>query len=260
MTSEDERQDEAAKPRGAQGDPCEDPTQSMSSPERSPASGNSSGISDASDTTTWGGAPPPVVPADEGEIIVSSSRAEPESDSDDTEVLVAASATESPPSAPIAPSSSLRPMLLERIEPSLGRGERMRLDATHWRVSLGRAEESDIRLYTASASRDHAIIAGSENGDWLLTPAKDRSVRIDGDLIAEPIVLEIGMNIILGQDHLRCVTEGLDRDSMAASTLVGGGKKSSALHLACLGKVGLAAGAFILIGFVAWVFSTLTSN
>ena len=117
-----------------------------------------------------------------------------------------------------APSSSLHPMLLERIEPSLGRGERLRLDAAHWRVSLGRAEESDIRLYTASASREHATIAGNERGEWVLTLASGKSVLIDGEITTEPIVLEVGMNIILGQDHLRCVTEGLARREMAAQT------------------------------------------
>jgi hypothetical protein len=117
-----------------------------------------------------------------------------------------------------APSSSLHPMLLERIEPSLGRGERLRLDAAHWRVSLGRAEESDIRLYTASASREHATIAGNERGEWVLTLASGKSVLIDGEITTEPIELEVGMNIILGQDHLRCVTEGLARGEMAAQT------------------------------------------
>ena len=119
---------------------------------------------------------------------------------------------------PLAPRSSLHPMLLERIEPSLGRGERLRLDASHWKLSLGRAEESDIRLYTASASREHAVIAGNQAGEWVLTLAAGKSVLIDGELTTQPVVLEVGMNIILGQDHLRCVTEGLARGEMAAQT------------------------------------------
>ena len=118
----------------------------------------------------------------------------------------------------IPPSSALHPMLLERIEPSLGRGERLRLDAAHWRVQLGRADENDVRLYTASASRFHAEIAGNEAGEWVLTPEPGRSVKVDGDPVSEPIVLEVGMNLIMGGDHLRCVTEGLARDDMAART------------------------------------------
>lgn len=122
----------------------------------------------------------------------------------------------------IPPSSSLHPMLLERVEPSLGRGERLRLDAAHWHVRLGRAEQNDVRLYTASASREHAEIRGNQNGDWVLQPAAGKSVLVDGDAITEPIVLEVGMNLVMGGDHLRCVTEGLGRGEMAAPTAADG--------------------------------------
>ena len=146
----------------------------------------------------------------------------PEADAEDTETIVALAPQEREPSARLAPSSSLLPMLLERIEPSLGRGERLRLDASHWKLSLGRAEESDIRLYTASASREHAVIAGNEAGEWVLTLAAGRSVLIDGEITTEPVVLEVGMNIILGHDHLRCVTEGLAPREMTAQTAADG--------------------------------------
>ena len=125
---------------------------------------------------------------------------------------------ESDPKGAIAPSAALHPMLLERIEPSLGRGERLRLDAAHWHVTIGRAEHNDLRLYTASASREHAVIAGNEAGEWVLTPAEGRSVSIDGDPTEEPVELEVGMNLVFGGDQLRCVTEGLEREEMAAPT------------------------------------------
>jgi hypothetical protein len=85
-------------------------------------------------------------------------------------------------------------------------------------MSLGRAEHSDLRLYTASASREHASITGDEAGNWVLTPAEGKSVSIDGDVVSQPIVLEVGMNIVLGGDHLRCVTEGLEPGQMNART------------------------------------------
>jgi pSer/pThr/pTyr-binding forkhead associated (FHA) protein len=96
----------------------------------------------------------------------------------------------------------------------------LRLDASRPKVSLGRAEENDVRLYTASASREHAVIAGSEEGDWVLTLSAGKSVLIDGEMTTEPVVLEVGMNVVLGQDHLRCVTEGLGPREMAAQTAV----------------------------------------
>lgn len=107
----------------------------------------------------------------------------------------------------IAPSASLPPMLLERIEPSLGRGEQLRLDAAQGQVHIGRAERNDLRLYTASASREHAMIAGSTEGSWILTPTEGKSVSVDGYPTEEPVELEVGMNLVFGGDHLRCVAD-----------------------------------------------------
>ena len=106
--------------------------------------------------------------------------------------------------------SSLQPIMLERIEPSLGRGERLLLDASKRKLSVGRAEANDLRLYTASASREHAVIVGNDDGEWVLTPSAGKSVLIDGEITTEPVVLEVGLNIILGQDHLRCVAADPD--------------------------------------------------
>lgn len=122
----------------------------------------------------------------------------------------------STPNVAAVSSPALRPISLERIEPSLGRGERFRLDASCSKMSLGRGEKCDIRLYTTSASRDHAVISGDETGDWILTPSAGKSVSIDGgEPTTQPVVLDIGMNIILGQDHLRIVAEGLVRRDTA---------------------------------------------
>jgi hypothetical protein len=112
--------------------------------------------------------------------------------------------------------SSLQPMMLERIEPSFGRGERLCLDAPDRKLSVGRAEASDVRLYTASASREHAVISGNEAGEWILTPSAGKSVLVDGEITTEPVLLEVGLNIILGQDHLRCVAGDLARGGMSA--------------------------------------------
>lgn len=154
----------------------------------------------------------------------------------------------------IAPSASLPPMLLERIEPSLGRGERIRLDAAHWRVRIGRAEHNDLRLYTASASRDHAEIVGNESGDWVLTPESGRQVAIDGYGTDDPVVLEVGMNLVFGGDHLRCVTEALGRDNMAAATVAEGfgettGRKGGALSWWIIGAI-----AIVGLGLIAWAW------
>lgn len=121
----------------------------------------------------------------------------------------------------IAPSAALPSLILERIEPSLGRGERLRLDAARWPVRIGRAERNDLRLYTASASREHAVITGSPEGSWILTPAEGKPVSIDGDPTEEPVELEAGMNLVFGGDHLRCLADVPLRDASTAAAGAG---------------------------------------
>ena len=167
--------------------------------------------------------PPPAAMSPSASDVSSTTPVLPEVDSlSEAATVVGAAAADGPSRGAIAPSSSLHPMLLERVEPSLGRGERIRLDASHWRIRLGRADNNDVRLYTASASREHAVIAGNEAGEWVVTPAPGKSVKIDGELCAYPVVLEVGMNLVMGTDHLRCVTEGLDGPEMTAQTAAEG--------------------------------------
>ena len=127
-----------------------------------------------------------------------------------------------------APTVALRPLWLERIEPSLGRGERIRLDGDTRRVRIGRAEHNEIRLYTASASRDHAVIAGNARGEWVLMPVEGKSFSVDRDPCEEPVELEAGMNLVFGGDQLRCVSEARVASSPGASAEAGGrsGRKS----------------------------------
>ncbi len=134
----------------------------------------------------------------------------------------------------------------------------MRLDASHWRVRLGRAESNDIRLYTASASREHAEIAGNATGEWILTPGDGKTVLIDGDPITDPIVLEVGMNLVMGGDQLRCVTEGLERAQMSAQTSADGLKekrKSGLSRIAALGFSWWLIAAVALVGVGLIVFA-----
>ena len=246
--SEDKTGSKARDPGEAEGaDPFDDRTPPLASAEDGDH-----------DTTTWVGSAGPPILIDEP--------TEPELLDEAPTVVASVEAACEPELEPstdtrgtIPPSSALHPMLLERIEPSLGRGERLRLDAAHWQVQLGRADENDVRLYTASASRVHAEIAGNEAGEWVLTPGPGKSVKVDGDPVSEPIILEVGMNLIMGGDHLRCVTEGLARNDMAARTT------SDAFEQAALpsGPLGIAwswwlIGGLALVGVVPIGFAWFT--
>jgi len=213
-------------PQGSANDPLEERTQPMDVdgvlPSEDPRA--------AADTTTLGvPIPPPIVLDDDG----SASPVDADSPS--------SPGTRTDAAGP-ASGSSLHPMLLERIEPSIGRGERLRLDATRSRVRLGRAEENDIRLYTASASREHATIAADGHGQWQLTPGPGKSVAIDGEETSEAVLLELGMNVVLGQDHLRCVSEGLASGEMAASTAADGLGNADASLVEALRRLAVRAG------------------
>jgi hypothetical protein len=171
------------------------------------------------------------------------------------EATMASVEAEATSRATIPPSSALHPMLLERVEPSLGRGERLRLDAAHWHVRIGRAEHNEIRLYTASASRDQAEIRGNERGEWILTPAEGKTLLVDGDVVDAPIELEVGMNLVMGGDHLRCVTEGLDRSEMTAQTAAEGLADGEPGRAGGLGWMGWATVAIAGLGIAMLVYA-----
>jgi len=111
-----------------------------------------------------------------------------------------AAATRVMQSSRVAPA----PVWLERIEPATARGERLRLEARPARVLVGRAETSAVRLYSATASREHAEIGVDEAGTWWIVPRGGREIRIDGDATCESVPLEEGMNLGFGADRLRC--------------------------------------------------------
>jgi pSer/pThr/pTyr-binding forkhead associated (FHA) protein len=96
-------------------------------------------------------------------------------------------------------------LLLERIQPTLGRGDRIPLVASRMPLRVGRAEENEIRLLTASASRRHATIELDGAGRWVIVPVEGRVLRVDGDEVAGAVVLEPGLNLVMGGDHLRCI-------------------------------------------------------
>mgnify|MGYP001029125680 CR=1 FL=1 len=90
--------------------------------------------------------------------------------------------------------------------------------------------------------------------------SQGRSVKADGDPISEPIVLKFGMNLIMGGDHLRCVTEEFARDDLAARTTSDAfeeaglriGRHEIAWSWWLIGGIALVGAA--LIGF-EWLFS-----
>lgn len=96
------------------------------------------------------------------------------------------------------------PLMLVRIEPPSGRREQIVLDRLNTPAAVGRAEASAVRLLTASASRFHAVLERDAAGIWWITPEPGKPIQVDGETVTERCALELGLNLQLGGDRLRC--------------------------------------------------------
>ncbi len=93
---------------------------------------------------------------------------------------------------------------LERLEPRHGRGERFVLDPARAVYAVGRSEACPIRLYSPTASREHAEITLDAEGRWWLTLLEARTGLADGVGIDAPIEVCEGLSLELGGDRFRC--------------------------------------------------------
>jgi pSer/pThr/pTyr-binding forkhead associated (FHA) protein len=116
-----------------------------------------------------------------------------------------------PPGKPAAPVASddeetqfivrdtEQPQLtLSRLAPS---GHPGTIELRRAAYLLGRAPTCDIRLYSPSASREHARL--TLRGDaWHLSPCEDKKIVVNGSVVRGEIRLEPKMRIQLGRDEL----------------------------------------------------------
>ncbi len=214
-----QQDDDRSARDGDSSDPFEEQTQPMAATPAEPASPERvapEAVPPANDryATVVARPPPSPQPPSRPEAPAAPARPMPSSsaavDADPTEVA-APTVLEAPSTGSQTARVERRapaPLALERIEPSLGRGERIALEPERSRIRIGRAESNELRLYTASASREHAVISADASGAWVVTPVPGRSLLVDGDEENESVPLEVGMNLVFGADHLRCVEPG----------------------------------------------------
>jgi hypothetical protein len=93
---------------------------------------------------------------------------------------------------------------LVRLDPPERRGEILTLDDSLGRHRLGRSSECDLRLHTASASRQHALLRRREDGSWIIEAVADRPLLADGEPVEGECELCEGLALTLGGDRLRC--------------------------------------------------------
>jgi hypothetical protein len=132
---------------------------------------------------------------------------------------------------------------LQRLSPLQHRGERLLLDAGQTRQQVGRSRRCAIRLYSSSASREHAELVLSAEGEWLLSPSPGRTVLADGGPIEGACELCEGLQLAFGDDRFRVQTP--HPDTAAVAEPVGWGFALS--RGALLGILGLLVGCLLLL-------------
>ncbi len=129
---------------------------------------------------------------------------------------------------------------LQRMKPA-GRSDIVNLDRTHY--LLGRLPSCDLRLYSQTASREHAELS-ARAGRWYLTPLAGKVVLVNGTQVKEEVPLTHKMRLQLGGDELLFLDEsGATSAAVAApqGTTSLGGIVGSRWLLIAIGMLILAA-------------------
>lgn len=92
---------------------------------------------------------------------------------------------------------------LQRMQPP-GRSDIVTLDRTHY--LMGRLPSCDLRLYSQTASREHAQLT-ARDGRWYLTPVTGKVVLVNGTQVKEEVPLTHKMRLQLGGDELLFLDE-----------------------------------------------------
>ena len=71
---------------------------------------------------------------------------------------------------------------------------------------MGRLPSCDLRLYSQTASREHAQLT-ARDGRWYLTPVSGKSVLVNGSPVKEEVPLTHKMRLQLGGDELLFLDE-----------------------------------------------------
>jgi hypothetical protein len=126
---------------------------------------------------------------------------------------------------------------LQRMQPP-GRSDIVNLDRAHY--LMGRLPSCDLRLYSQTASREHAQLT-VRDGRWYLTPVAGKVVLVNGTQVKEEVPLTHKMRLQLGGDELLFLDESgasaVEEAPRAAAGLSGGDRRM----LMVLGALGLAA-------------------
>lgn len=136
---------------------------------------------------------------------------------------------------------------LVRMAPSQREGERIPLETAKGAYRVGRSVDCDIRLFSPTASREHAQLRRDECGRWLLERSPGREVLADGEPIEGSCELCEGLSLVMGSDRLVCRSPAADEARLASP------EPAAASTLGPVWALGaLAALAMVLTVFILW--------
>ena len=140
------------------------------------------------------------------------------------------------------------PARLQRMAPP-GRSDIINLDRTHY--LMGRLPSCDLRLYSQTASREHAEL-NVRDGRWYLTPVAGKAVLVNGTQVKEEVPLVHKMRLQLGGDELLFLDESgatavqeAPRGGVATSTAAAASNRWLALVIA-----------LVALALVLWLWAT----
>lgn len=79
-------------------------------------------------------------------------------------------------------------------------------------ICIGREADNDIQLLLPGISRYHAKIEYVQGNQWKLSDlGSTNGTRIDGQKIGEPVMLEVGMKIIIGEQVMKITDDSVKK-------------------------------------------------
>ena len=134
---------------------------------------------------------------------------------------------------------------MQRMAPP-GRSDIVNLDRMHY--LMGRLPACDFRLYSQTASREHAELS-ARDGRWYLTPVAGKVVLVNGSPVKEEVPLTHKMRLQLGGDELVFLDESGATEVRDASPAGTGAKLGDVRWIALVV-------ALVALMLVVWLWAT----
>jgi pSer/pThr/pTyr-binding forkhead associated (FHA) protein len=116
---------------------------------------------------------------------------------------------------------------------------------------IGRSPNSDLRLFSTTASREHARLT-LRSGAWYLAPCEGKTVLVDGQGVHAEVRLIHKMRLQFGDDELLVLDQAAAVDAPASAATAAGASAGSGMRWVIVGAV---AAAVVIAAVIVWMLS-----